>query len=100
MTESIKSTTKEDLNKEFYERLEQLKSRSGGVEAFIFLVADEKKNEDGTRPTSCYAAGSLSALGALYANATSPNIKMAASLYMLKDIKKFIEEGIDNETDA
>lgn len=30
MTENIENTTKEDVNKEFCERLEQLKSRSGG----------------------------------------------------------------------
>lgn len=96
MTENIEKTTKEGVNKEFCEKLEQLKSRAGGVEAFIFLVVDEKKKEDGSQSASCYAAGPLSALGALYANATAPNIKMAASLYMLKDIKKFIEKGTDN----
>lgn len=45
MSEEIKKAeTIKDVNKEFCERLEQLKSRSGGVKAFIFLVVDEKKN--------------------------------------------------------
>lgn len=88
--------TKENVNKEFCKKLEQLKSRSGGVEAFIFLVVDEKKNKDGSQLASCYAAGSLPALGALYANAAAPNIKMAAGLCMLKDIEEFIKKGTDN----
>lgn len=91
MSEEIKKAeTIKDVNKEFCERLEQLKSRSGGVKAFIFLVVDEKKNEDGSHCASCYASGSLPALGALYNNA-APQIRKAAAFSALADLGKLIE---------
>lgn len=36
MTESIENTTKEGVNKEFCEKLEQLKSRAGGGRSLYF----------------------------------------------------------------
>lgn len=90
MLEEIKKAkTIEDVNKEFLEKLEQLKSHAG-VKAFIFLVVDEKKNEDGSYLTSCYASGSLPALGALY-NSAAPRIRKAAALSALVDLGKLIE---------
>lgn len=62
----------------------------GGVKAFIFLVVDEKENEDGTHRASCYASGSLSALGALYNN-VAPQIRKAAAVSALVDLGKLIE---------
>lgn len=91
MSEEIKKTeTIENVNKEFCETLEQLKSRAGGVKAFIFLVVDEKENEDGSHRASCYASGSLPALGALYNNA-APQIRKAAAVSALVDLGKLIE---------
>lgn len=91
MSEEIKKAeTIENVNKEFCENLEQLKSRAGGVKAFIFLVVDEKENEDGTHRASCYASGSLSALGALYNNA-APQIRKAAAVSALVNLGKLIE---------
>ena len=88
--ETKKAEAIEEVNKEFCEKLEQLKSRAGGVKAFIFLVVDEKKNDDGSHSSSCYASGSLPALGALY-NVAAPQIRKAAALSALLDLGKLIE---------
>ena len=91
MSEEIKKAEIiENVNKKFCETLEQLKSRAGGVKAFIFLVVDEKENEDGSHRASCYASGSLPALGALYNNA-APQIRKAAEVSALVDLEKLIE---------